>query len=114
KLRVEHHRDLVVREIARPAKGPLLEQHDVEPRGGELAGEDAAGGAGADDREIDRLARGEGGLLRRHRVRRAPPARRTSRKDGYACALPDRSREASSRRGRGCRRRTSCRGTPPP
>ena len=44
---------LVMREVAFVQERPLLEDDDTESVGGKFLGEDAAGGAGSDDDEID-------------------------------------------------------------
>jgi hypothetical protein len=48
--------ELVVVEVGDGQPRPLLEHDDGEPRRRQLLGEDAAGGAGPDDDEIDEVA----------------------------------------------------------
>ena len=87
---------------------PLLEQHDREAGLRQLARHDAAGGAGADDREIDRFAGAE--APRAHACFRCPCTGRSrdSRDRSSRTAARRRGglriRSASSRRRRDCRR----------
>jgi hypothetical protein len=52
----EHHGPFVVGEVVSPAPGALLEHHDAVAGTRQLAGDDAAGGTGADDHEVDDIA----------------------------------------------------------
>jgi hypothetical protein len=58
-LLIEEHAQLVVREVLRAPVRALLKDDDVEPRRRQLLRENAAGGAGSHDHEVDGLARGE-------------------------------------------------------